>query len=67
MKKELEGIFLGNESDGVQAEEQYNSLDDEMKKEIEAIIYAGCMIVVKQIYDEFANLPKKELNLKEGK
>ena len=38
-----------------------------MKKEIEAIIHAGCMIVVKWIYDDFANLPKKELNLKEGK
>ena len=37
---------------------------NEIKKEIEAIIHAGCMIVVKQIYDEFANLPKKELNLK---
>ena len=47
----MEGIFLGNESNGEQAEEWYNSLDDEMrnemKKEIEAIIHAGCMIVVK--------------------
>ena len=41
-----------------------------MKKGIEAIIHTGCMIVAKQIYDEFENLSKrknKELNLKEGK
>ena len=38
-----------------------------MKKEIEAIIHADYMIVGKQIYDDFANLPKKESNLEERK
>ena len=38
-----------------------------MKKEIEAIIHAGCMIVVKWIYDALQTYLKKELNLKEGK
>ena len=33
-KKELEGIFLGNESNGEQAKNQYNSLHDEMRNEI---------------------------------
>ena len=64
MEKELEGIFLGNESDGEQAEEQYNSLDDkmrnEMKKGIEAIIHADCMIVAKKIMI-------LKIHLKEGK
>ena len=63
MEKELEGIFLGNELDGEQAEKQYNSLDDEMrnemKKGIEVIIYAGCMIVAKKIYDDYENPPEK--------
>ena len=38
-----------------------------MKKEIEAIIHAGCMIVVKQIYDDFANQPKKRIKSKRRK
>ena len=63
MEKELEGIFLGNESNGRQAEEWYNSLDDEirneMEKGIQAIIYAGCMKAAKKIYDDYENPPKR--------
>ena len=63
MEKELEGIFLGNESNGKQAEEWYNSLDDEirneMEKGIQAIIYAGCMKAAKKIYDDYEHPPKR--------
>ena len=47
----MKGIFLGNKLNGEQAKNYYNLLVDEMKnkikKEIEAIIHAGYMIVVK--------------------
>ena len=46
------GIFLGNKLNGEQAKNYYNLLVDEMrnkiKKGIEAIIHAGCMIVAKE-------------------
>ena len=46
------GIFLGNKLNGEQAKNYYNLLVDEIrnkiKKGIQAIIHAGCMIVAKE-------------------
>ena len=48
----MEGIFLGNKLNGEQAKNYYNLLVDEIrnkiKKGIQAIIHAGCMIVAKE-------------------
>ena len=58
----MKDIFLGNKLNGEQAKNYYNLLVDEIrnkiKKGIQAIIHAGCMIVAKN-YDDYENPPKR--------